>query len=122
MLPLWGNSLHVLCVCTGCWSDESRNHYSTMALAALRGAIAAGRRSGASVLAGGSPVAAVVTAALQTRGLSSHSENTNVFIKEVGQVQWQAERQHKSSDSTAKSIGICTYPRDYILRQWLRRR
>jgi hypothetical protein len=53
-----------------------------MALAALRGAIAAGR-SGVSALTGSGHISAAAAVALQTRGLSSHSENTNVFIREV---------------------------------------
>ena len=53
-----------------------------MALAALRAAIAAGR-SRASALTGSGHISAAAAVALQTRGLSSHSENTNVFIREV---------------------------------------
>ncbi len=52
-----------------------------MALAALRTAAGAGRNA-AGLLRQGAPAAAA--AAAQSRGVSSHSENTNTFIREVG--------------------------------------
>lgn len=75
-------------VSTGCQDTltcTSRSRDATvaeMALAALRNALAAGR-SGVSALTGSGHIPAAAAVALQTRGLSSHSENTNVFIREV---------------------------------------
>jgi hypothetical protein len=65
------------------FTSRSRDARSAdMALAALRAAIAAGR-SGVSALTGSGHISAAAAVTLQTRGLSSHSENTNVFIREV---------------------------------------
>ncbi len=53
-----------------------------MALAALRAAAGASRSGVPALLRQGAPAAGAASVA-QSRGVSSHSENTNTFIREV---------------------------------------